>query len=364
MIPMIDLKEDFLEIKDEVVDTTISILKSTRYILGPHVEKFERKLAAYHNMSFAVGVASGTDALHLSLASLNIRKGDEVITTPFTFFATIESIIYQGAVPVFVDIHEKTMNIDVEKIEEKITERTRAILPVHLFGLPCDMETIMHIAGRYNLSVVEDCAQSFGATMMGTKTGTFGNLGCFSFYPSKNLGCYGDGGAIITNDKQVQDELRALRNHGSTGNYLHEKIGFNSRLDEIHAGILLIKLKRVNSLITKRRHNASLYRSLLEDSVNCPEEPEGYRHVYHQYSIRSPFRERIMENLKKEDIASVIYYPVPMHLQKALAGYGYRSGDFPVTEKVSHEVLSIPVYPGMTEDDLNRVSEVIRRSVL
>jgi len=363
MIPMIDLEKDFLDIEEEVIRMTTDILKSTKYILGPHVEDFENRLAAYHDTSYAIGVASGTDALHLSLAALGIEKGDEVITTPFTFFATIESIIYQGATPVFVDVDYQTMNMDVERIEEKITEKTWAILPVHLFGLPCDMGKIMILAKKYNLFVIEDCAQSFGATFHGKKTGTFGNLGCFSFYPTKNLGSYGDGGAIITSHPEMNDQLRVLRNHGSRGNYIHETIGFNSRLDEIHAGILLIKLKRVDKLIEMRRENASLYGRFLKDRVIYPYEPEGYRHVYHQFTIRSPRRDRIMEGLRKEGISSVVYYPLPMHLQKALADLGHKRGDFPVAERVSSEVLSIPVYAGMAEEDIEKVSEAIIRCI-
>ncbi len=363
MIPMIDLEKDFLDIKEEVIHTTTEILKSTKYILGPHVKDFEKKLASFHRTLYAIGVASGTDALHLSLSSLGIKRGDKIITTPFTFFATIESIIYQGAIPVFVDIDSQTMNMNVEKIEEKITEKTKAILPVHLFGLPCNMERIMFLARKYSLFVIEDCAQSIGAAIHGKKTGSFGDLGCFRFYPSKNLGCYGDGGAIITNHSGINDTLRALRNHGSKGNYIHETIGFNSRLDEIHAGILLIKLKRIDKLIEMRRKNASLYRNLLHEHVICPHETEGYRHVYHQFTIRSPLRDRIMKRLKEEKISSVIYYPVPMHLQKALEDYEHKKGDFPVAERVSAEVLSIPVYPGMTENDIERVSKVIMKCV-
>ncbi len=363
MIPMIDLEKDFLEIKDEVIETTIKILKSTKYILGPHVKEFERKLSALHDNSCAIGVASGTDALHLSLASLGIESGDEVITTPFTFFATIECIVYQGAIPIFVDIGSDTMNIDVEKVEEKITEKTKAILPVHLFGLPCNMEKIMELANKYNLFVIEDCAQSLGATFHGKKTGSFGDTGCFSFYPTKNLGCYGDGGAIITNNHELNNKIRILRNHGSRGNYIHEKIGFNSRLDEIHAGILLIKLKRLDKLVEIRRKNASIYNTYLKDHVVCPYEPEGYKHVYHQYTIRSPHRDSIINKLRDENISSVIYYPIPMHLQKALTEYGYKKGDYPVAEKTSSEVLSIPVYPGMTENDIEKVSEVIIENV-
>lgn len=361
MIPMIDLQKEFLDIEDEVIQTVVKILKSTRYILGPHVEDFERKLAAYHGVLYAVGVASGTSALHLSLASFDIGKHDEVITTPFTFFATIESIIYRSAKPVFVDIDDQTLNMDIHRIEEKITERTKAIVPVHLFGLPCDMNRIGALARKHGLRVIEDCAQSYGASLDKRKTGSFGDTGCFSFYPSKNLGCYGDGGAVITNNPDVYNQIRALRNHGSTGNYVHGHIGFNSRLDEIQAGILLIKMKRVEEMNALRRKNALLYTEMLEDYVVCPRVPDGYVSSFHQFTIRSPYRDRIREALAREDIASVVYYPAPMHLQEPLKAYGYKEGDFPVAEKAAKEVLSLPVYPGMSLRDIEKVADIVKK---
>ncbi|MBF0336433.1 MAG: DegT/DnrJ/EryC1/StrS family aminotransferase [Nitrospirae bacterium] len=359
MIPMLDLRKEFLDIEKEVIQSVVDILGSSRYILGPHVEEFERQLSAYHGLSYAAGVGSGTGALFLSLACLSVGKGDEVITTPFTFFATIESIIYNGARPVFVDIDENTLNIDVNKIEEKITKKTKVILPVHIFGVPCDMEGIMSLARQYKLGIVEDCAQSFGSSINGQLTGSFGDAGCFSFYPSKNLGCYGDGGAVTTNDCRMYQQILALRNHGSHGNYVHECLGFNSRLDEIQAGILLIKLKKVEQQNQLRRQNARLYDSLLAGHLRCPHVPQGYVSNYHQYTIRSPQRDKIRAKLHQEDIASVVYYPIPMHLQRATERYGYKQGDFPIAEQACQEVLSLPVYPGMSEEDIHRVCEVI-----
>lgn len=363
MINMLDLKQEFIEIEDEVIEKVVSILKSSRYVLGPNVDEFEGHLASYHEVPFAVGVSSGTSALHLSLASLGIDNDDEVITTPFTFFASIESIIYRNAVPIFVDIEEDTLNINIDLIEEKITKKTKAIMPVHLFGLPCNMKAIMDIADRHGLMVIEDCAQSFGSTLWGQKTGTFGHAGCFSFYPSKNLGCYGDGGALITNDEDVANEVKALRNHGASKNYTHKTIGFNSRLDEIQAGILLIKLTKVDRKNELRRENAKLYNELLKGIVTVPVEPDGYISNYHQYTIRTPKRETLRKALQEESIASVVYYPIPMHLQNALSNYGYKEGDFPVSEAASKQVLSLPVYPGMEAEKIERVCEVIKRCI-
>ncbi len=361
MIQMLDLENEFLDIKDEVIETVVDILKSTKYILGPNVAEFEKEVAFYHGVSHAAGVSSGTDALHLSLASLGISEGDEVITSPFTFFATVESIIYVGAKPVFVDIDPETMNIDPKGISEKITDKTKAILNVHLFGLPCDMEAILDIANKAGLYVVEDCAQAFGASISDKKVGSFGTMGCFSFYPSKNLGCYGDGGIVTVNDRKFNDELKRLRNHGSAGNYVHEKIGFNSRLDEIQAGILLIKLKKIDEMNKSRKKNALLYDSLLKGYVECPPVIDNFECVYHQYTIRSPHRDHIKQALLNEDISSVIYYPKPMHLQPALSNYEYRAGDLPISEKTSSEVLSLPVYPTLSEKEIHKICDVIKR---
>lgn len=360
MVPMVDLKKQFQETKDEIFHVLIEILESSQYILGAKVSEFEKKVAVYHGVREAIGVASGTDALHLAIDALGIGEGDEVITTPFTFFATVEAILYTGATPVFVDIEPDTLNIDVNQIEANITGKTKAILPVHLFGHPADMRTILNIAKKHRLKMIEDCAQSFGAEANGKKVGSIGDAGCFSFYPSKNLGGYGDGGMIILNSTRVADTIRELRNHGSRGSYRHKRVGFNSRLDEIQAGILLVKLIRIDEYNRKRRQNASFYNNLLSDKVKCPVEKKGAYHVYHQYTIMSHKRDEIQQKLKENGISSVIYYPVPLHLQKALKFLGYQKGDFPVTEKAAKEVLSLPMYPELEESAIIKISKIIK----
>jgi UDP-2-acetamido-2-deoxy-ribo-hexuluronate aminotransferase len=360
MVPMVDLKKQFQETKDEIFHVLIEILESSQYILGAKVSEFEKKVAVYHGVREAIGVASGTDALHLAIDALGIGEGDEVITTPFTFFATVEAILYTGATPVFVDIEPDTLNIDVSQIEANITGKTKAILPVHLFGHPADMRTILNIAKKHRLKMIEDCAQSFGAEANGKKVGSIGDAGCFSFYPSKNLGGYGDGGMIILNSTRVADTIRELRNHGSRGSYRHKRVGFNSRLDEIQAGILLVKLIRIDEYNRKRRQNASFYNNLLSDKVKCPVEKKGAYHVYHQYTIMSHKRDEIQQKLKENGISSVIYYPVPLHLQKALKFLGYQKGDFPVTEKAAKEVLSLPMYPELEESAIIKISKIIK----
>jgi dTDP-4-amino-4,6-dideoxygalactose transaminase len=360
---MVDLGKQFAEIKEEIFLMMSQILESSQYILGPKVREFERKMAEYTGVPHGIGVASGTDALHLAVEALGIGDGDEVITTPFTFFATAEAIIYTGAKPVFVDVELDTFNMDCSKIEEKITPRTKAILPVHLFGHPCDMEKIMQIAARHNLSVVEDCAQAIGAAERGKRVGSFGDAGCFSFYPSKNLGAYGDGGMITLRSSELADSMKSLRNHGSKGSYVHDSVGFNSRLDELQAGILLVKLKRLDEYNEKRRRNASLYRAALCDAVRCPSEKEGCYHVYNQYTILSGARDRIQKTLKENSVSSVVYYPRPLHLQKALGFLGYKEGDFPFAEQASTEVLSLPMYPELEESSIRKIAEIIRQIV-
>jgi len=360
IVPMVDLKRQYQGIKKEIFQVITEIFSNGQYILGPRVSEFEKKIADYYGVSEAVGVASGTDAIHLSINALGIGEGDEVITTPFTFFATVEAILYTGARPVFVDVEQDTFNMDAGQIEAKITDKTRAILPVHIFGQMADMEEISKIAKRHGLKVIEDCAQSFGANLNGKKAGSFGNTGCFSFYPSKNLGGYGDGGIIILNDTKIADEVRKLRNHGSKSSYIHENVGFNSRLDEIQAGILLVKLKYIDEYNIARRQKAALYTELLSDKVKCPVEKKGAYHVFHQYTIRSNKRHEIQKRLRDKRVSSVVYYPVPLHLQDALRFLGYREGDFPVTEKSAKEVLSLPIYPELEESVIEKIAEIIK----
>lgn len=359
MITMLNLKQQYDAIREEVLESVTAVLESTAYILGPRVKEFEAKVAEYVGVSDGIGLASGTDALHLSVMALGIGDGDEVITTPFTFFATTEAILYERAKPVFVDIDPETYNIDVSRIEEKITSRTKAIMPVHMFGHPADMKAIMDIAKRHNLMVIEDCAQSIGASIDGQKTGSFGNTGCFSFYPSKNLGAFGDGGLVTLNDRKIAENILKVRNHGSSGGYLHEVVGINSRLDEIQAAILLVKLKRIDEYNALRRERAAQYTSLMGDKVTCPVEKPGCTHVYHQYTIRHPERDRIKGMLAKDGIASTVYYPIPVHLQPALADMGFKKGDFPEAEKAADEVLSLPVYPELEAASAERIAEIV-----
>lgn len=359
---MVDLKRQFQDIKEEIVGVITEVLESSQYILGPKVMELEKKIALYHGVTEALGVASGTDALHLAVVALGVGEGDEVITTPFTFFATAEAIMYTGATPVFVDIEPDTMNIDPVEIEKKITDRTRAIMPVHIFGHPADMDGIRVLAKKYNLKVIEDCAQSFGAEINGKKTGSLGDAGCFSFYPSKNLGAFGDGGMILLNDAKVAADVRKLRNHGSKGMYRHECVGFNSRLDEIQAAILLVKFRRIDHYNDLRRQKAALYNSLLSGNVELPAERAGCRHVYHQYTIRSNNREKLKKILHDKGVSSVVYYPIPVHLQEAVSVLGYEKGDFPVAEEASEKVLSLPIYPELEESSIREIAEIINHA--
>jgi UDP-2-acetamido-2-deoxy-ribo-hexuluronate aminotransferase len=363
MVPMVDLKKQFGEIKGEVFDILAEILESGHYVLGARVSDLEKKISDYLGVQHAIGVASGTDALHLSIEAMDIGPGDEVITTPFTFFATAEAILYTGATPVFTDIDPDTLNIDTRQIEHHITKKTRAILPVHLFGHPADMDAILKIAKKHRLKVIEDCAQSFGAELNGKKTGSIGDAGCFSFYPSKNLGAYGDGGMITLNNPKVAEIIRQLRNHGSKGSYRHKRVGFNSRLDEIQAGVLLVKFRHIDAYNAKRRQKAALYTRLLSDTVQCPVEKQGAVHVYHQYTIRNKKRDKIQAKLKENGVSSVVYYPTPLHLQEALRFLGYHRGDFPVTEKAAKEVLSLPMYPELEESTIKKIAKVIKETV-
>ncbi|MEN8262566.1 MAG: DegT/DnrJ/EryC1/StrS family aminotransferase [Nitrospirota bacterium] len=362
-VPMLDLKAQHEPIKEEIKTALKEILDSGQFVLGRNVTSFEQEIAAYYGVKHAVGLASGTDALHVCLNALNLKPGDEIITTPFTFIASAESITYVGAKPVFVDIDRLTLNIDVEKIEEKITSKTRAIVVVHLFGLPVNMSALMEIAQKYNLKVIEDCAQSFGARYNDVPVGTIGDTGCFSFYPSKNLGAYGDGGMMITNNSEVFEKVRLLRNHGTVGPYDHSFLGFNSRLDEIQAAILRIKLRHIDTYNQKRREIAAVYTSLLGSEMQCPVVPEGSLHVYHQYTIRTPMRNEIQRVLKDNSISSVVYYPRSLHMQKAFEYLGYSEGDFPESEAAAREVLSLPVYPEMEKEKAEYIAEIILKTV-
>jgi len=362
-IPMLDIKAQHEPLKEDIKQALKDILDSGQFILGPNVKSFEQEIASYFHVKHAAALASGTDALYLCLKALDIKEGDEVITTPFTFIATAEAITYVNATPVFVDIDRQTLNMDVSKIEEKITPRTRAIVIVHLFGLPADMDEIMGVARKYDLKVVEDCAQSFGALYKDNPAGSIGDAGCFSFYPSKNLGAYGDGGMMITNHDGVYEKVRLLRNHGTVAPYRHGFIGYNSRLDEIQAAILRIKLRHIDEYNRKRREIARIYTSVLDGFVRCPVELQDRTHVYHQYTIRTPLRDGISMALKNKNISSVVYYPLSLHLQEAFQHLGHRKGDLPESEAAADEVLSIPIYPELEPEKAEYIAEVILKEI-
>ena len=362
MIPMVDLKGQYQTLKDEIQAALAETFDNSHFILGPNVQAFEKEAADYLGVRHAVSCASGTDALHLALLAAGISRGDEVITTAFTFIATAEAIDYVGATPVFVDIKADTFNIDPEKIEAAITDKTTAILPVHLFGQPADMDAIMALAKKHNLKVIEDCAQSFGAGINGQMTGGIGLAGCHSFFPSKNLGCYGDGGMVTTNDDKIAAQLKILRNHGSSERYHHDIIGYNSRLDEIQAVILRIKLKRMKSYNEGRRRAAHQYSRLLKDLVPPPHEDDKGEHVYHQYTLLSDKRDAIMQKLLDAQIGCAIYYPIPLHKQKVFAEL-CADLSLPVTEDVVNHCLSLPVFPELGDEQVNEIVRVIGSAV-
>jgi dTDP-4-amino-4,6-dideoxygalactose transaminase len=364
-VPMVDLKIQYEAIREEINNAVLGVIASTHFILGPQGKALEQEVAAYHGVRHAVAVASGTDALHLALLAAGIKRGDEVITSPFTFIATAEAVSYVGAVPVFVDIDPVTFNMDIAAIEASITNKTKAIIPVHLYGQPVDMDGLMRIAKKHGIKVVEDCAQSFGAECHGKKTGTFGDLGCFSFFPSKNLGCYGDGGMVITDDAKLAEHMLSLRNHGSHIRYYHDEIGFNSRLDEIQAAILRIKLRHIDEYNSRRKRNALLYNKYLEhSSIRTPSEQAGTTHVFHQYTIRIKNRDVVKRKLDEGNAtSSMIYYPVPLHLQAAYRDLGMRQGSLPKAEQAAQEVLSLPIYPEMTEAQIKQVTNAVKQAL-
>ncbi len=359
MIPMVDLKEQYHSLKAEIDTEIQNALDNTHFILGPNVTAFEAESAAYLGVNHAVSCASGTDALHLALLAAGIGPGDEVITSPFTFIATAEAICYTGATPIFVDIKADTFNIDMELIEAAITPRTRAVLPVHIFGQPADMRALASIAEKHKLLVIEDCAQSFGARIGDEFTGGIGMAGCHSFFPSKNLGCFGDGGMITTQSDDMASSLKILRNHGSERRYYHDVIGYNSRLDEIQAAILRVKLKRIEQFNENRRRVAHHYNDLLKDLVTTPQEDGIGVHVFHQYTILTEKRELIMQALSDEQVANAIYYPVPLHQQTVFRDKT-ATQRLPVTERVSEQCMSLPIYPELGNESVEHIASIIR----
>ncbi len=377
-IPLLDLQAQYAPIRDEINAAIHRVLDSGVFILGPEVEALETEIAAYSQCRYGIGVTSGTDALLVALMACDLRPGDEVITTPFSFFATAGSIARLHAKPVFVDIEPDSFNLDPDKIAAAITPRTKAILPVHLYGQMAEMDSIMEIANRHNLYVIEDAAQSIGAEYKGSRAGSIGQLGCFSFYPSKNLGCPGDGGMVTTNDSVLAARVKALRNHGSTTKYYHQEIGGNFRLDALQAAILRVKLKYLDDWTAARQRNAAIYRrecrancQFATSAINGFESNEGHqfqqkslalpvalpqrRHVYNQFVVRTKRRDLLLDNLKSQQIGCEIYYPLPLHLQDCFASLGYRAGDFPVAEAASKEVLAVPIYPELSEDQIKTV---------
>lgn len=360
-IPAFDLTRQYKNISQELLPLLEETFSKGQFILGENVEAFEKEIARYCNVKYAVGVASGTDALLISLEALGIGEGDEVITTPFTFFATAEVISLVKARPMFVDIDSDTYNIDPDKIEDAITPKTKAIIPVHLFGQMAEMDEIAYLAEKYNLFIIEDACQAIGAEYKGKKAGSIGNSGCFSFFPTKNLGGYGDGGLITTNDENLYQKARLLRVHGSIKKYFHEIIGHNSRLDEIQAVVLRVKLKYLESWIKRRREIAKIYSENLRNlDIKVPEEKPYVRHVYHQYTIRVRKRDELQNYLKLKGIGTAIYYPLPLHLQKCYENLGYKKGDFPESEKASQEVLALPMWPEMTDEEVYYVIKTIK----
>lgn len=364
LFSFLDLKSQFVGIKDEVNAAVSRVLESQHFILGPEVAAFEDEVRSYVGCKHAIGCASGSDALLLALMALGIGPGDEVIAPPFTFVATIGAIERLGARTVFADIDPETFNLSPQEIAKAITTRTKAIIPVHLFGLSADLDPIGEIAVRHNLAVVEDAAQAIGARYKGKLVGSISTMGCFSFFPSKNLGGAGDGGLITTNDPTLANKLKTLRAHGSRTKYRYDVVGINSRLDAIQAAILRVKLKHLEEWTARRRHNADRYRQLsrengLQSFVKVPVEPTGHFHVYNQFTVRAKNRDSLKEHLRLHRIPTEIYYQYPLHLEPAFVGLGCKSGDFPVCEKACSEVLSLPIFPELKDDQLRTVVRTI-----
>lgn len=361
MIPFLDLKAQYQSIKPEIDAAVLGVLGSTQYILGDEVAAFEREFAAFCNVKHAIAVNTGTSALHLALLAAGIGPGDEVITVPFTFVATVSAICYTGAKPVFVDIDPVTMCMDPTKLEAAITPRTKAIMPVHLYGQMADMDPIMEIAKRHNIPVIEDACQAHGAEYKGKRAGSIGLSAGFSFYPGKNLGACGEGGIIVTNDDKQMETMRMLRDWGQSERYHHVMKGFNYRMDGIQGAILRVKLRHLENWTESRRSRAKLYDAGLAGStrVTPPTQVADRRHVYHVYAVRSPERDRIREELTKANIQSGLHYPIPVHLQKAHEDLGHKVGDFPVSEKAAAEVLSLPIFPEMTDEQVKTVADAV-----
>ena len=367
-VPITDLKAQYNEIEDEVNAAVRRIMSGGQFILGPEVAALESEVAAYCGTDYAVGVASGTDALRLALLACGVGPGDEVITTAFTFVATVETIVQCGAVPVFVDIDPHTCNMDVGAIEEKITPRTRAVLPVHLYGQSIDMDPVIELARRYDLKIVEDCAQSLGAEYRGRKVGSIGDAGCLSFFPTKNLGAYGDGGMVVTGNSAIAGAVKELRKHGSNGDGRYTHLGYNSRLDTLQAAVLRVKLKRLDSWIALRREKAGLYNELLSgiDGIVPLYAGDFGTHACNYYTVRLPRalqRGELRAHLADRGIQTIVYYPLALHLQDAYSSLGYDRGSLPVTEEAQAQVLSLPIFPEITAEQIRTVVDGVREFI-
>ncbi len=364
MVPFLDLKAQYESIKDEVLNAVSATLASTQFVLGKEVAAFEEEFAAYSGGKFGIGVNSGTSALHLALLAAGVKPGDEVITVSCTFVATVAAIDYAGARPVFVDVDPQTHNMDARQVEAAITERTRAIMPVHLHGQPADLDPILEIARRHKLVVIEDAAQAHAAEYKGRRVGSIGDLGCFSFYPGKNLGAYGEGGMVVTNNEEFAHTLRMLRDWGQERKYHHVLKGFNYRMEGVQGAILRVKLRHLDAWTEARRRHAAAYNELLADvEVQKPVEMPYAKHVYHVYAIRTPKRDIVQESLQAQGIQTGIHYPIPVHLQKAYADFGYGAGDLPVTEQASNELLSLPMFAELQDSQIEVVCAAVREAL-
>jgi dTDP-4-amino-4,6-dideoxygalactose transaminase len=362
IVPFLDLKAQFKGIEQEVMPMVAEAMANAAFIGGRQVTGFEEEFARFCESKYCVGVNSGTDALRFSLLACGVGPGDEVITVPNTFIATTEAVSQVKAKPVFVDISPDTYNIDVSRIEERISEKTKAVLPVHLYGQPADMDSIFEIANKHSLVVIEDACQAHGALYKNKKAGSLGMAGCFSFYPGKNLGAYGEGGAVVTQDEQIANKIRMIRDHGQVKKYYHDMEGYNGRLDAIQAGVLRIKLKRLEGWNQSRRENATYYNRLLSDvnGVKVPMEADFAKSVYHLYVILVDERDDLQKYLGEKGIGTGLHYPLPLHVQRAYAHLGYREGAFPVTERVARKLLSLPMFPELTKEQIECVVEEIK----
>ena len=360
VIALFGLQRQHRNLQKEINEAVQDVLAAGEYVLGPRVQMLEKQVAGYCGVEHGVGVASGSDALFLSLVAYGIGGGDEVITTPYTFFATAGAISRAGATPVFVDIDRRTYNINPEQIAEKISARTKAVIPVHIFGQMADMDAILELSRRNGLVVIEDACQAIGSEKNGRKAGSLGHAGCFSFFPTKNLGCVGDGGMVVTRDEKIAAKIRSLRSHGGKQKFFYDTVGCNSRLDEIQAAVLLVKLKYLDDWLNQRAVLAKRYNHLLGEAVAIPYVAPGNRHTFHLYTIRTAQRDRLKNQLEKHGVSCGLYYPLPLHLQQAYKSLGYGKGDFPEAEKASGELLGIPLYPELTITEIEQITSLVR----